>query len=50
MMARLTGGKELPEEVVAHIAAKSAGVPLFVEGLTPMVLASGLLPAVLDRV
>ena len=43
MMARLTGGKELPEEVVTQIAAKSDGVPLFVEELTQMVIESGLL-------
>ncbi len=43
LMARLTGGRELPEEVVSQIAAKSDGVPLFVEELTQMVLESGLL-------
>ena len=37
MMTRLTNGKELPEEVVSQIAAKSDGVPLFVEELTQMV-------------
>ena len=49
MMARLTGGKELPEEVVTQIAAKSDGVPLFVEELTQMVLESGLLHEVGGR-
>ena len=49
MMARVTGGKELPEEVVAQIAAKSDGVPLFVEELTQMVLESGLLREVDGR-
>jgi len=49
MMARLTGGKELPEEVVTQIAAKSDGVPLFVEELTQMVLESGLLHEVDGR-
>ena len=49
MMDRLTGGKELPEEVVAQIAAKSDGVPLFVEELTQMVLESGLLREVDGR-
>ena len=43
MMARLTGGKEFPEEVVTQIAAKSDGVPLFVEELTRMVVESDLL-------
>ena len=42
-MARLTGGKELPEEVVTQIASKSDGVPLFVEELTQMVIESRLL-------
>ena len=49
MMARLTGGKELPEEVIAQIASKSDGVPLFVEELTQMVLESGLLREVDGR-
>ena len=48
-MARLTGGKELPEEVIAQIASKSDGVPLFVEELTQMVLESGLLREVDGR-
>lgn len=43
MMARLTGGKELPQEVATQIATKSDGVPLFVEELTRMVIESGLL-------
>ena len=43
MMTRVTGGKELPEEVVSQIAAKSDGVPLFVEELTQMVIESDLL-------
>ena len=42
-MARLTGGKEFPEEVVTQIATKSDGVPLFVEELTRMVVESDLL-------
>jgi predicted ATPase len=49
MMTRLTNGKELPEEVVSQIAAKSDGVPLFVEELTQMVLESGLLREVDGR-
>ena len=43
MMARITGGKELPQEVATQIATKSDGVPLFVEELTRMVIESGLL-------
>ena len=38
-----TGGKVLPVEVVAHIVAKTDGVPLYVEELTKMVLESGML-------
>ena len=49
MMAPLTDGKELPEEEVAQIAAKSDGVPLFVEELTQMVIESGLLREVDGR-
>jgi predicted ATPase/class 3 adenylate cyclase len=43
LLARLTGGKALPEEVLAQILAKTDGVPLFVEELTKTVLESGLL-------
>lgn len=43
MMAQMTGGKELPEEIVAQVATKSDGMPLFVEELTQMVIESGLL-------
>jgi predicted ATPase len=43
LIARVTGGKALPPEVVAHIVAKTDGVPLFVEELTKTVLESGLL-------
>ncbi|MCH7843035.1 MAG: AAA family ATPase [Chloroflexi bacterium] len=49
LMARVTGGKELPEDVVTQISAKSDGVPLFVEELTRMVLESGLLREVDGR-
>ena len=38
-----SGGKSLPPEVVAHIVAKTDGVPLFVEELTKMLLESALL-------
>jgi class 3 adenylate cyclase/predicted ATPase len=40
--ARVAGGKPLPAEVVRQVAAKTDGVPLFVEELTKMVLESGL--------
>ena len=40
---RLTGGKALPGALVDEIAAKTDGVPLFVEELTKTVLESGML-------
>jgi class 3 adenylate cyclase/predicted ATPase len=43
LITHLTGGKALPAEVVAHIVAKTDGVPLFVEELTKMLLESDLL-------
>jgi predicted ATPase len=43
MIARVTGGKALPPEVVVQIVAKTDGVPLFVEELTKTVLELGLL-------
>jgi class 3 adenylate cyclase/tetratricopeptide (TPR) repeat protein len=43
MLARLTGDKALPAEVVDQILARTDGVPLFVEELTKTVLESGLL-------
>ncbi len=42
-MRHLTGGKALPREVVEHIVTKTDGVPLYVEELTKMLLASELL-------
>jgi predicted ATPase/class 3 adenylate cyclase len=45
LIAHLVGGKALPAEVVAHIMAKTDGVPLYVEELTKMLLASDLLRA-----
>ena len=45
LIAHLAGGKVLPAEVVAHIVAKTDGVPLYVEELTKMLLASDLLRA-----
>jgi class 3 adenylate cyclase/predicted ATPase len=43
LITHLTGGKALPAEVVAHIVARTDGVPLFVEEFTKMLLESGLL-------
>ena len=42
MIGCVAGNKALPPEVVAQIAIKTDGVPLFVEELTKMVLESGL--------
>ncbi len=42
IIAQLTGGKGLPEEVLGQILEKTDGVPLFVEELTKAVLESGL--------
>jgi predicted ATPase/class 3 adenylate cyclase len=43
LIAQRAGGKALPAEVVQHIVAKTDGVPLYVEELTTMLLASALL-------
>ena len=43
LVARVTGEKPLPAEVVEQIVARTDGVPLFVEELTKTVLESGLL-------
>jgi predicted ATPase len=43
LVARVTGAKPLPAEVVEQIVARTDGVPLFVEELTKTVLESGLL-------
>ncbi len=43
IVARMTGGKDLPAEVLAEITAKTDGVPLFIEELTKTVLESGML-------
>jgi class 3 adenylate cyclase/predicted ATPase len=43
LITHLMSGKALPEEVVQHIVAKTDGVPLYVEELTKMLLASELL-------
>ena len=49
LIAQRTGGKTLPAEVVQHIVAKTDGVPLYVEELTKMLLASPLLREEADR-
>jgi class 3 adenylate cyclase/predicted ATPase len=43
MVARVTGGKALPDEVLDQIVAKTDGIPLFVEELTKTVLEAGYL-------
>ncbi len=42
MVERVTGGHRLPEALVDEIAAKTDGVPLFVEELTKTVIESGI--------
>ena len=49
MVARVTGGKTLPDDVLDQIVAKTDGVPLFVEELTKTVLESGFLSEHDDR-
>ena len=49
MVDRVVGEKALPDEVAAQIAAKTDGVPLFIEELTKAVLESGLLKDRNDR-
>ena len=43
LVARASGDKPLPAEIVEQIVARTDGVPLFVEELTKTVLESGLL-------
>src|SRR5205807_9724376 len=43
MIARVTGGRVLPADVVTQIVAKTDGNPLFVEELTKAVLETGIL-------
>ena len=43
MVTAVAGGKTLPVEVVQQLVTRSDGVPLFVEEMTKLVLASGLL-------
>jgi predicted ATPase len=49
ILAQTVAGKPLPSEVVANIAARTDGVPLFVEELTRAVVESGLLRDEGDR-
>jgi len=48
-LVKQTGGKTLPDEVVAQIADRTDGVPLFIEEMTKSVLESGLLREEVDR-
>src|SRR5262249_6916731 len=43
MVARVTGGRVLPTEVMKQVIAKTDGNPLFVEELTKAVLEAGIL-------
>src|SRR5262249_10513811 len=43
MIAGITGGRALPQEIVAQIIDRTDGVPLFVEELTKAVIESGML-------
>jgi len=49
LVEQIAGGKALPDEIVAQIAERTDGVPLFVEELTRSVLESGLLSEEIDR-
>jgi class 3 adenylate cyclase len=49
MIAGVTCGKALPEEIAAQIIDRTDGVPLFVEELTKTVLESGILTDAGDR-
>ena len=49
LITQRVGGKTLPVEVVHHIVAKTDGVPLYVEELTKMLLASPLLREEVDQ-
>jgi predicted ATPase len=49
LITQRAGGKTLPAEVVQHIVAKTDGVPLYVEELTKMLLASALLREEVDQ-
>jgi hypothetical protein len=49
LVAKVTGGKVLPREVLEQIVAHTDGVPLFVEELTKSVLESGVLRETSDQ-
>ncbi|HEY5867750.1 MAG TPA: adenylate/guanylate cyclase domain-containing protein, partial [Candidatus Tectomicrobia bacterium] len=49
LIAQRAGGKTLPVEVVQHLVTKTDGVPLYVEELTKMLLASNLLQEEADQ-
>jgi predicted ATPase len=49
MIAGVTGGKALPQEIAAQIVDRTDGVPLFVEELTKAVFESGMLTDLGDR-
>lgn len=49
LVAEVTGGKALPDEVLDQIVVKTDGVPLFVEELTKTVLEAGFLRDAVDH-
>jgi class 3 adenylate cyclase/predicted ATPase len=49
MVARLTGGKRFPAEVMRLLVVQTDGVPLFVEEVTKLLLESGSLHELEDR-
>jgi class 3 adenylate cyclase/predicted ATPase len=49
LVEQIAGSKALPHDVVAQIAGRTDGVPLFVEELTKSVLESGVLREEADR-
>ena len=49
LIAKVTGGKALPDEVLQQILARTDGIPLFLEELTKTVVESGVLTDAGDR-
>jgi class 3 adenylate cyclase len=49
MITHLTGGKNMPKDMIDQIVDRTDGVPLFIEELTKTVLESGLLTETGDR-